>query len=293
MKFTREFRAEGPEKNVREHQLVSGDRFMASAHHIILSATLLMLTDACYRRPNESYWLEIPGHAEHSEVQAAARGLIAIGTNSRLFKYPGGYPLPWVDLGATDIAAVSASKNYFYLLTKTGVLYKSKTGIDRIIVPFTVRGNFVAFTNNEEDSIVTAHENTVLRYSKDGESSIAKVTCPFLIISLGVNEQGPWALSSEGMLYRITEDSCIAVSSPRPAKQVSAYAKKVALVDKDGRGWLKDFRFDEPWHILPAPITYPIARGPETQPLVQISLTEWTTWGLDAKGHVFLLQGVP
>lgn len=253
----------------------------------VATACVVVSSSACRFEPDRTEWVETHGEWQFRSLSAWPEGAWAIGLDDRVFRYPGQWGEPWNRPLPVSGRIVAASPNAAFVLGNDAILRRVR-GQDVFAFPGSADWQITAVAAGEDDSLYVVADGRVKKVA----DALQGAACDEPATAVAVGGHALLFVTPAGKLRRQNANGgCEDVALPdgRRVRQVAAFRDRVALVDSDGKGLLRN-RADDPWIALPAPRLYRSAEPVRVLSLRQVSVSALYTWGLDDEGHAFLLS---
>jgi len=244
-----------------------------------------LLTVGCRIRSTGPHWTETHGRGELTRLAGGSVGLLAIGTNGLVYRYPESGA--WREWNAQfRPLAITGSRDGLLYSERGGKVGSGRQG--RVAAP--------AWTLNAEVTDLASDNSGDLAYAvADGRVSqllpagqLASV-CPN-VRAVGIAfAQGKLWLSDAQRLYVATENDCNgAAAAPAHVIRLSGFADRLFVVDTGGDVFRRVK--DGSWQKLPRPTKFRPDRMPQDRPVTDVAVTSTATWVLDDERTVFVLS---
>jgi hypothetical protein len=240
----------------------------------------------CRIQSQAPYWIETHGQVAGQRVAGWSKGALLLGTNQRLWAYPGGWANPWpAESTPHDLRAIAASNTTAYAVSTDGRVLRfadnhwspveGSASWNASEIAATVDDRLLVLANGKLSELARGHLQELDCNSVTG-SAVA-----------GAAPGEAFLLDQQGALYLDAGGRCEQVPTPIRLQRIAGLPDRLLAVGVDGSIWR---RRANAWARLPEPFKYragQVARGTHAQ---DVGVSTYTTWVVDHEGSVFLLS---
>jgi hypothetical protein len=242
----------------------------------------------CRIRSKDPYWIEAHGRAEALRLSAWPAGALAIGTDHRLYGYPGPWGRSWYPQGhPAELRTIAASNVAVYAIFNDGQV--ARFAADRWApVPASAAWGATELGATQDDRLIVVAGGKVQIF--DGASLRDAPSCASAVPAVavaGTRGDEAFVLDQEGGLHHLAGDVCTTLDTPTRLQRIAANAGRLLAVGADGTVWRwRDAR----WTALPAPFKYRAGRRAFPTQARDVSASAYSSWLLDDAGAIFVLS---
>jgi hypothetical protein len=253
---------------------------------VVAFGVLLVAGAACRFQPNHPSWIEAQGQAQGARVGAWSGGALTIGTDRRLWRYPGEWSRPWLPEGPQqELRALAGSQTAIYGVLADGQVARYQGGA---WAPYagSIGWGASEVSASEDDVLLVIVSGHVRRV--DG-LELRDTVCP-AIGAAAIASVGPeraFVLDGEGALFDGAPGRCDRVDAPVRLVRIAANGRRLVAVGADGTVWR---RRDGAWAALPPIEKYRPARAPFEPRARDVAVSVNSTWLMDDEGAIFVLS---
>lgn len=252
-----------------------------------MTATLLVVAAlGCRFMPNHPYWIETLGRPQGIRIGAWPGGALAIGTDSRLYGYPGPWSRPWAPQGhPQEIKALSASQTAVYAILSDGQV--ARFANDRW-TPFAGSAAWGAaeIAATEDDHLLVLAGGKLRRADAAGLKEVLCETVVGVSIAATRGDEA-YVVDQAGEVHRSAARNCAPVEAPARFLRIAATTTRLLGVARDGSVWRQ--RAGR-WTALPSPFKYRPGTAPTPTRAQDIAVSAQNTWLMDHEGSIFVLS---
>jgi hypothetical protein len=253
---------------------------------VVAFGVLLVAGAACRFQPNHPSWIEAQGQAQGVRVGAWSGGALTIGTDRRLWRYPGEWSRPWLPEGPQqELRALAGSPTSIYGVLADGQVARYQGGT---WTPYagSIGWGASAVSASEDDVLLVIVSGHVRRV--DG-LDLRDTVCPAIaaadVASVGLERA--FVLDGEGALFDGGAGRCDRVDAPMRLVRIAANGRRLVGVGVDGTVWR---RRDGAWAALPPIEKYRPARAAFEPRARDVAVSVNSTWLMDEEGAIFVLS---
>jgi hypothetical protein len=253
---------------------------------LLALALLAPEVGSCRFLPNHPYWIEALGGGQGTRVGAWPGGALVIGTDQRLWGYPGAWSQPWQPQGpAQSLRAIAASQTAVYGILADGQVARFVGGT---WTPYAGSASWGAseLAATEDDRVlvvVGGHVRLVdgVELKEAGCPSVAAVaiTAP--------HADDVYVLDAAGALYHGAAGRCDPVDAPPRLQRIAAASGRLLGVGVDGSVWR---RRDGAWTPLSNPLKFRHGRRAFVTRARDVAVSAYSSWIMDDEGAIFVLS---
>jgi hypothetical protein len=244
-----------------------------------------LLTFGCRIRSTGPHWTETHGRGELTRLAGGSAGLLAIGTNGLVYRYPESGT--WREWSAQfRPLAITGSRDGLLYSERGGRVGSARQG--RVAAPtWTLNSDVTDLASDGSgDHAYAIADGRISQLLPSGQLA---AVCPN-VHAVGIAfAQGKLWLSDGQRLYVATENDCTAAgAAPERVIRLSGFADRLFVVDALG-DVLRRMK-DGSWQKLPRPMKFRADRMPQEHPVTDVAVTSTATWVLDDERTVFVLS---
>lgn len=246
----------------------------------------MMATGGCrIARPDAPEWIEAHGRGQVVAIAADVEGAIALGSNRRIYSYPGPYGQPWVERYPQEGIAVGAGG---------GVV--AWTGVDGIVRVVPAGGNIREVPGSREwraTAVAVGPDGLLYVVSSNrafavGGDALADPICDGVsAVAVAAASSGVYVVRTDGTVTVRRAGQCLPVLVPFHVTSLAVAGDELAAIDEQSNVWRRHLNN---WEKLPKAIAYRPDAFPSEAVLRQVAMTESVLWARSEGMQVFILS---
>lgn len=253
---------------------------------IAVASLVAVAVSGCRFMPKGAHWVEAHGGARAVRVAGRPAGVVAIGTNRRLYAYPTDYARPWRELGPQEVRELASSLIALYVIGASGELWRVVDG-QWTTYPGSGTWGATAIAASADDRLFVIVGGKTRRV--DG-ADLRDAPCGDVVATAmaAVTADELYVIDSAGGLHHGLATSCALVTTPGPLRNVAVSGERLVGVTTTGAVWRR--RGEADWLALPVVREYRSGAFPQEVLAAEVALSSTCTWVLDQAGAVFVLS---
>lgn len=240
--------------------------------------------------PDVPEWIEAHGRGQVIALTADAEGAYAIGTNHRIYVYPGPFMQPWQERFGQDANLIAAGGGTVAWLGGDGAVRVASANLAPRELAGSRDWRVSALAVGPDSNVYVVSSARAWRVMSD---TLGEAICegePAVGIAPAATPAGPTVHVWRGdgtVVARGSDGRCVPVSVPFPVVSLAASGAQLAAVDRDGGVWR---RRAGTWQRLPVPQVFRPDRFPYQTVIRNVAMSETVLWGRSQDNLAFILS---
>lgn len=251
----------------------------------------LLATAACWAAgcriadPTVPEWVEAHGRGQIIALSADAEGAIAVGSNRRIYIYPGPFMQPWQERFNQEAVAIAAGGGVVAWVAPDGAVRLALPNLPVRELPGSREWHASALGVGPDGNLFVVTAGRVWAVAAD---ALGEPLCDGAV-AMGVAPAGAsvYVWRADGTVVARVAGQCQPVSVPFPVANLAASGAELAAVDRQGQVWR---RRAGSWQALPRPRIYRPDQFPYEPAIRAVAMTPMVLWGRTDDGLALILS---
>lgn len=261
-------------------------RFIAAA---LLAASTGWASAGCrIADPTVPEWIEAHGRGQILAISADAEGAFAVGTNRRIYIYPGAFMQPWQERFSQEAVAIAAGGGAVLWIAPDGPLRTGRTNLPVRELPGSRDWHASSVGVGPDGSLYAVANGQAWGIVSDTLSD--PICDPGNAVGVAAAGRTTYVWRADGTVVARSGgpgSPCAPVAVPFPVTSVAASGEQVAAVDRQGTVWR---RRGGNWQALPRARVYRPDQLPYDTVIRSIAMSPTVLWGRSDEGLAFILS---
>jgi len=235
--------------------------------------------------PTVPEWVEAHGRGQIIALSADAEGAIAVGSNRRIYIYPGPFMQPWQERFNQEAIAIAAGGGVVAWVAPDGPVRVALPNLPVRELPGSREWHATALGVGADGGLFVVAAGRAWGVVAD---TLSEPLCDGGVAA-GVAPDGAsvYVWRVDGSVVARTAGQCQPVSVPFPVANLAASGGQLAVVDRRGQVWR---RHAGTWQALPRPRIYRPDQFPYEPAIQTVSMTPTVLWGRTDDGLALILS---
>ena len=235
--------------------------------------------------PATPEWIEAHGRGQIIGIAADAEGAFAIGSNRRIYIYPGAYMQPWQERFNQDALSIAAGGGVVAWAAPDGAVRVAASNLPVREIAGSRDWRASALGVGPDGALFVVSGGRAWAVQSD---TLSEPVCDGGTAA-GVAPAGPatYVWRTDGTVVARSNGQCQPVAVPFAVTSLAVNGEQLAAVDRQGTVWR---RRAGNWQALPRPRVYRPDQFPYDTTIRAVAMSRTVLWGRSDDGLAFILS---